>query len=57
VVCGVDLPFEYEYKGLLYEGVLTFLQGRILAVSLDLLGRVVNNCFLPVHTMRDGGGG
>lgn len=57
MVCGVDLPFEYEYKGLLYEGVLTFLQGLIRAVSLGLLGRVVKNCFLPVHSMRDGGGG
>ena len=55
VVCGVDLPFEYEYKGLLYEGVLTFLQGRILAVSLDLLGRVVKHCLLPVYIMREGG--
>ncbi len=54
MVGGVDLPFEYEYKGLLYEGVLTFLQGRILAVSLDLLGRVVKHSILPVYSMREG---
>jgi hypothetical protein len=55
VVGGVDLPFEYECHGLLYEGVSTFLQGRIHAVSLGLLGRVVKHCFLPVYSMCEGG--
>jgi hypothetical protein len=55
VVGGLDLPFEYEYKGLLYEGVFTFLQGRILGVSLGYLGRVVKHSLLPVYSMREGG--
>ena len=55
MVGWVDLPFEYEFIGLLYEGVSTFLQGRILEVSLGLLGRVVKHCFLAVYSMREGG--
>jgi hypothetical protein len=55
VVGGVDLPFESECQGLLYEGVSTFLQGRIPAVSLGLLSRVVKHCLLPVYSMRETG--
>ena len=55
VVGGVDLPLECECQGLLYEGVLTFLQGRIHAVSLGLLGRVVKHSLLSVYSMREGG--
>ena len=55
MVGGVDLPFEYECQGLLYEEVSTFLQGRIPEVSLGLLGRVVKHCFLAVYSMREGG--